>query len=465
VNSVINSSSVAPNGSTQYTITNTSTDAEGGSTIEDQMALINYQGVNAPNYRGYVGWSSVGFSHFGGTYKAGGPIACTGGGQSAIYGGGYGPEYINLVSCTTAVSGTQRISTFVVTFNTNFTTPVNTNTLSAWTRDSGSLYDAQGWEPFGTFNLENRPQNNNVVISTKPVAANGTTQYTITNTSTDADGGSTITDQIAIINFQGANTGQYRGEITWSSNSFTSIFGGAANMKSGSIKSCTGGGEAGIYNAYGQEYVNLVNCTTSVSGITRTSTFVITFNMNFATPLTNNTFSGFTRDSTGLYDVNNWDPYETFDLISCPVGQFWNGSACQANCADTFICLDSSTRAHQNTNCTTDSPVACTYGCSGGACNPPTPTITVEVTPLLVRKGETVQVVWSTENMSSCTVTSNNGASWSGLSGSQTSPAIQQSGTVFTVRCTSVYSTTITDASEPVNIIPVFCEPGVDNCI
>lgn len=145
----------------------------------------------------------------------------------------------------------------------------------------------------------------------------------------------------------------------------------------------------------------------------------------------------------------------------CPAGQHWNGSACQANCVDSYFCQGNNLM-HQDTSCNSTVSLICSYGCSAGACIVPDPEITLSVTPLLLQKGETAQVVWSTNDMSSCTVTSTNGASWSGLSGSQTSPAIQMQ-TIITVRCTSVLDTTISQ-SATVNIIPIFCEPGNPQC-
>ncbi len=135
--------------------------------------------------------------------------------------------------------------------------------------------------------------------------------------------------------------------------------------------------------------------------------------------------------------------------------------SCVSPCADSYFCQGNDLM-HQDTACNNTVSLICSYGCSAGACIVPNPTINLSVTPLLLQKGEMSQVVWSTTDMSSCTVTSNNGASWSGLSGSQTSPAIQMQ-TIFTVRCTSVMDTTVSQAAT-VNIIPVFCEPGTPEC-
>lgn len=141
---------VVTNGVNQYTITSTATEPTGGDFITDELALVNYQGTNAGTYRGYLGWSSVGFTHFGGAYKTP-PIACSGGGLGAIY-NGYGPEYINLISCSTGVSGNTRTVSYVVTFNTNFTSPINSNTISGYATNSITGLHS-GWSPFSAFTI------------------------------------------------------------------------------------------------------------------------------------------------------------------------------------------------------------------------------------------------------------------------------------------------------------------------
>lgn len=165
-NVTISSGIVVTDATSQYTITSTASNYNGGGLITDELALINYQGVNAGYYRGYLGWSSIGFYFFGGSYKIT-PIACSGGGSATIY-NGYGPEYINLVSCSTSVSGNTRTVSYVVTFNTNFTSPINSNTLSGFAyNNSTGLYS--GWSPFSSFTIT-------------PTCSNGANNYPTCNT-------------------------------------------------------------------------------------------------------------------------------------------------------------------------------------------------------------------------------------------------------------------------------------------
>jgi hypothetical protein len=88
--------------------------------------------------------------------------------------------------------------------------------------------------------------------------------------------------------------------------------------------------------------------------------------------------------------------------------------------------------------------------------------LTFTVSPLLNQKGYTATVTWSTTLVTSCTVTSNAGDSWTGTSGTKTSLPINGQ-TTFTAKCTGNDGSTLTQ-SATVNLIPVFCEPGATGC-
>lgn len=121
----------------------------------------------------------------------------------------------------------------------------------------------------------------------------------------------------------------------------------------------------------------------------------------------------------------------------------------------------------------------CQYGCLVGICLPPPPaefssTISassfgafsatghLQIKPSLVRRGDTVNVYWNVQNVSSCTVTGTNGDSWtsklSGTNGQTTSPILGQ--TIYTLSCTALpraRPSSITE-SQTVNVIPSFQE-------
>jgi hypothetical protein len=64
---------------------------------------------------------------------------------------------------------------------------------------------------------------------------------------------------------------------------------------------------------------------------------------------------------------------------------------------------------------------------------------------------------WDVSNVSSCTVTGNNGDSWSGLSGeTSSSPIIQQ--TAYTLACTPLEGASFSPETVTINIVPVFQE-------
>ena len=95
----------------------------------------------------------------------------------------------------------------------------------------------------------------------------------------------------------------------------------------------------------------------------------------------------------------------------------------------------------------------------------------LQLVPTLLSSGDTTQVHWNINNVTSCTVTGTNGQSWSGASagcdgtscysgatGKTSSPIISQ--TTYTLTCNAypgVTPPTISE-SETVNIIPVFQE-------
>lgn len=193
---------ITADGTTQYTVTLTASDTDGVESITHMLGLINYLNHAEDQRRGYMGWTKTDFARFwGGT---GNSLAkelkeCTGGGIGAIYNGtangGLGKDYINLISCATSTSGNTRTTTFVVTFNTNFTSP-QTNTIDGYASDAT---DADGWKSLGTFTLGTAQQcikgtfadatieegQNCGTIVSKPSsgATSGTIKYTAPNVS------------------------------------------------------------------------------------------------------------------------------------------------------------------------------------------------------------------------------------------------------------------------------------------
>ncbi|MDP2860409.1 MAG: 6-bladed beta-propeller, partial [bacterium] len=152
-NITISSATVIPNGTTQYTIAVQGSDPNGAADIMQLHSLLNYQGENVGQYRGYLLWS-VNSSSVSGWKNV---QTCTdAGGYAAIYPYGYGFEYLNLLSCSVSGSGNNRTVNLVVSFNPVYTTPVIDNDISGWVYDYNWQNDpSNDWKNFNTdFNLQ-----------------------------------------------------------------------------------------------------------------------------------------------------------------------------------------------------------------------------------------------------------------------------------------------------------------------
>lgn len=210
-----------------------------------------------------------------------------------------------------------------------------------------------------------KPTVTNVTINPKPITANATNQYVITVTATDPDGGNDINNEHAIINAQGPNASAYRGYLSWAAGTWFTP------LKSGtSLVQCSGGGYGGISGTttYGPQYINLISCSTTVSGNTHTSTFTVTFNPIFTSPTSNNTLTGLVYDTK--LNADGWKAFDTFSLA--------------ANVAPPAT--PTPTLRPTPTICVTPAPICLQYK-SPGVCNdnawsyPPNPCVTYPTAP------------------------------------------------------------------------------------
>lgn len=305
----ISSPVVYPNASTQYDIVAKGSQVVSGTNVTHEYVLINNTGANAGAYRGYIGW------YYGPTAGWPGEIPCSGGGVGGRPSSGYGAEHINLLSCSTSVSGTQRTVTFRVSFNPSFTAPLTQNDLSLYVHAANQLNTTLGWCNGNgnsavcdtNFAIAN-PAINSVTLDVTSVRANDTTPYRITITSSDIYGGVDIDSQNVYINLGGTNAGLTRGWFTWEK----------STVSPGDI-ACTGGGRAvqqmnyttwdGDFVDYGSDYSRLISCETSVAGNQRVNTFTVAFKPAFTTPLTQNDISGYLRTK-----LNHTAPWKNFDI-------------------------------------------------------------------------------------------------------------------------------------------------------
>jgi hypothetical protein len=161
--------------------------------------------------------------------------------------------------------------------------------------------------------------------------------------------------------------------------------------------------------------------------------------------------------------------------ISCPQGFAYQGNECVGTCdtgytAQNGICTFTSCPADYTeegtqcvlTSCPSGSTLengSCVYTGEGetGENQTPPPTIASwEVSPILVKSGNTTTVSWSAENVSNCVASGTNEDIWTGSSGNHPSNPITQQ-TVYTLTCEGLDGSQISTSSV-VNIVPVFEE-------
>lgn len=162
------------------------------------------------------------------------------------------------------------------------------------------------------------------------------------------------------------------------------------------------------------------------------------------------TFQALAEDNAGRR--SGW----TWFSVMCTDGE----NACTPA---TYCRADQSCR--KDASCT-ESCSPCTWGCNAGSglCKPPPEPqiITWKVAPKLVQKNGTTGVFWNVLNVTSCTVSSTGGDSWtSGEGGISQGPKTSRpilARTVFTLHCTPYEGASWTDQTATVNIVPVFKE-------
>ena len=150
-------------------------------------------------------------------------------------------------------------------------------------------------------------------------------------------------------------------------------------------------------------------------------------------------------------------------FTGCPAGYVQQGGSCVLRqCGATYLCT-ADNLYYQDSSCNQNFVQHCSWGCTGGACLPPPPPDgTISIAPALLRKGQRSQVHWEAHNVTSCTVSAGNGDSWSGSSGTQTTKVLQ-SQMIYKLTCTGLDGTTLVQQAT-VNIVPTFCEQGVQGC-
>jgi fibronectin type 3 domain-containing protein len=282
------------------------------------------------------------------------------------------------------------------------------------------------------------PTLNSVTINSGTVVPNNSTQYTVTVSANSAGGGNNIATEYALINYQGENAGLYRGYLTWGVGDYwpTGI----------DRKVCTGGGYAVIQSGYGNSYLRLDSCSTTISGNNRITSFVVRFDPTFTTPLTDNDISGYATD--GIGQTVGWQNFQTDFALGLPPATPTGFVASPSSCGNNWLNLSwnavSGATSYQvyrsgtliyngsglsvsdtgrtlgatysytitATNANGSSAAASSSGTVSSAC--PTLTFTADSTSLAYNTGTTLR--WSTTGATSCTASN-------GWTGTKTTPS------------------------------------------
>ena len=171
-------------------------------------------------------------------------------------------------------------------------------------------------------------------------------------------------------------------------------------------------------------------------------------------------YSGDCSDNPTCPAGFTYDPASGECVGSCPAGTTEVGGRCVPTSCRGYYCQgnDLYYEHASGDRCVWNKVQTCAYGCSGAAClPPPAPQIEIHARPSIVSAGDTSNISWSSHYTTSCTVSGDNGDSWTGLTGEQVSkPIVRQ--TIYTLVCDGVDGSS-KSASVTINIIPNWQEP------
>lgn len=305
----VSSSDWMIDGSSAYDITVVGSDA--GSGVRTMRTVVNLQGANNANPRGYFSWNELGYL-WNGTDSAD-RIECVGGGYADKYNGdngapvGYGKDYVTLTGCSTSLEGDTRTVTFTVQPHADFG-DFNDNDVSLWIMDRTA--NASNWQNFDlNFVSDGTPPiQENLTVSSSDWQVDGVNTYDITLVA--SDGGSGIKNMRAQINRDGDNSANPRGLFIWKEPSYPFSEAQRADaMECLDPQGNPDGYAAKNGVAYGYEHITLTGCSTTLSGGQRSVTFTVQPHESFG-GFANNDVSFFVRDHVDIatgwvnYDLN-----------------------------------------------------------------------------------------------------------------------------------------------------------------
>jgi|GEM_PF-5876484 len=161
------------------------------------------------------------------------------------------------------------------------------------------------------------PVQDAVTLSSTAWEYNDALTYDITLKASDS--GSGFSALAAAINYQGSNSGSLRGDFAWNASGYY-----WSGSDSADQIACSGGGYAAKYAlGWGQEYITLTTCSTSVSGEQRTVTLTVRPKKNFGNFGAINDISFYVQDNAGNttgwtnYDLNFSSTKKLVPIVSC----------------------------------------------------------------------------------------------------------------------------------------------------
>jgi len=179
----INSNEITANNSSEYYIKVVGVDIGGVEKISEMYAMINRDGDNSGQYRGWLTWYKD--ESYTGWDSLKNKMSCNGGGIAAIQ-NSYGDSYLRLIECSSfQYSDTLRKASFWVSFDPTFTSPISDNDISGYVKNTNS--NTSGWVNQDiNFRLAGNFPSNPVV--TGPTTGVINQNYTFDFSSTDPGG-------------------------------------------------------------------------------------------------------------------------------------------------------------------------------------------------------------------------------------------------------------------------------------
>ena len=272
----LNATSLAADGTREYTCAYTAYDGDGAADITDMRILFNLNFDDKTQARGYLAWGSKpsDITGSGGSWDV---YPAEGYGYWGIRTDAYGGRtYIDPFKAVRTYSGNTRTITwhFRVKPQWGYDGPEKDNWIGMWVRDVSDLNNS--WEYSSdkfnyTFNVGFVPYSESVSLSSPYLKADDTTIHEVTHTVYDENGAADIDDVRVLFNLDFNNKALGRGYLAWGSTPQSITWSGGT----WDIWPCEGYGYYGIRTDDwgGYTYITPVSAVRTVTAKTRTVTW------------------------------------------------------------------------------------------------------------------------------------------------------------------------------------------------